>query len=150
MSDCLLLNSDASPVTMLPLSVIPWQDAIRYMVLEKATVLEWHEEWIVRSARWETPVPAVIILKEYYKKKGTIRFSKMNVFLRDNFTCQYCGVGVNRRTATLDHVLPTSLPDHLCLHSDPCDCEWASARAHLCDRSVVESPHRSCICSSDR
>jgi 5-methylcytosine-specific restriction endonuclease McrA len=108
MSDCLLLNSDASPVTMLPLSVIPWQDAIRYMVLEKATVLEWHEDWIVRSARWETPVPAVIILKEYYKKKGTIRFSKMNVFLRDGFACQYCGVAVNRRTATLDHVLPTS------------------------------------------
>jgi 5-methylcytosine-specific restriction endonuclease McrA len=106
--DCLLLNSDASPVTMLPLSTIAWQDAIRYMVLDKVTVIDWHDDWIVRSARWETRVPAVIMLKEYYKKKAIIRYSKMNVFLRDEFTCQYCGVGVNKRTATLDHVLPQS------------------------------------------
>ena len=108
MSDVLLLNSDASPVTMLPLSTITWQDAIRYMVLDKVTVVDWHDDWIVRSANWETKVPAVIMLKEYYKKKTFIRYSKMNVFLRDEFECQYCGVEVNRRTATLDHVLPVS------------------------------------------
>jgi 5-methylcytosine-specific restriction endonuclease McrA len=108
MSDCLLLNSDASPVSVLPLSAITWQEAIRYMVLDKVTVLDWHDNWIVHSARWETRVPAVMILKEYYKKKGYIRYSKMNVFLRDQFTCQYCGTDVNRRTATLDHVVPIS------------------------------------------
>ena len=108
MSDCLLLNSDASPITMLPLSTITWQDAIRYMVLDKVTVIDWHDDWIVHSANWETRVPAVIMLKEYYKKKTGIRYSKMNVFLRDGFECQYCGVEVNKRTATLDHVLPQS------------------------------------------
>ena len=108
MSDVLLLNADASPVTMLPLSVISWQDAIRYMVLDKVSVLEWHDDWVVRSANWETQVPAVIMLKEYYKKNNYIRYSKMNVFLRDLFLCQYCGVDVNKRTATLDHVLPQS------------------------------------------
>jgi 5-methylcytosine-specific restriction endonuclease McrA len=108
MSDCLLLNSDAQPVSLLPVSIINWQDAIKYMVLEKATVLSWHEDWIVRSARWETPVPAVIMLKEYMKKKAGVRFSKSNVFLRDGYHCAYCGTDVNRKTATLDHVLPTS------------------------------------------
>lgn len=78
------------------------------MVLDKVTVLDWHDDWTVRSARWETRVPAVIMLKEYQKKKGYVRYSKMNVFLRDLFSCQYCGTGVNRKTATLDHVLPTS------------------------------------------
>ena len=107
--DVLLLNSDASPVTMLPLSVISWQDAIRYMVLDKVSVVEWHDDWVVRSANWETRVPAVLMLKEYYKKRTLIRYSKMNVFLRDSFKCQYCGVDVNKRTATLDHVLPQSL-----------------------------------------
>ena len=106
--DTLLLNADASPVTMLPLSVISWQDSIRYIVLDKVNVLEWHDDWIVRSATWETRVPAVIMLKEYYKKNHYIRYSKMNVFLRDMFECQYCGVTVNKRTATLDHVLPQS------------------------------------------
>jgi 5-methylcytosine-specific restriction endonuclease McrA len=88
--------------------VIGWQDAIRYMVLEKVSVLEWHDDWIVHSARWETRVPAVIMLNDYFKKKSYVRFSKANVFLRDEFLCQYCGIGVNRKTATLDHVLPFS------------------------------------------
>jgi hypothetical protein len=35
----LLLNADASPVNFIPLSTISWEDAIRYMVLEKANVL---------------------------------------------------------------------------------------------------------------
>lgn len=104
----LLLNADASPVSMLPLSTISWEDAIKYIVTDKAFVLDWHEDWIVRSARWETRVPAVMILKEFQKKKTSVRFSKQNVFLRDNYTCQYCEVEVSRKTATLDHVLPTS------------------------------------------
>lgn len=75
----LLLNADASPVSLLPLSTLCWQDAIKYLVSEKATVLEWYEDWIVRSERWSTRVPAVMILKEYQKKKSYVRFSKTNV-----------------------------------------------------------------------
>lgn len=104
----LLLNADASPVSMLPLSTISWEDAIKYMVSDKAIVLDWYDDWIVRSARWETRVPSVMILKEYQKKKTAVRFSKQNIFLRDDYTCQYCADPVNRKTATLDHVLPTS------------------------------------------
>lgn len=108
MSDTLVLNADGAPISLLPLSVINWQEAIRYMVLEKADVLEWHDDWIVRSARWETRVPSVIIIREYMKKKTNIRYSKQNVFLRDGYRCQYCGTDVNRRSATLDHVQPVS------------------------------------------
>lgn len=103
-----MLNADGAPVSWLPLSVISWEEAIKYMVLEKATVLDWHDNWIVHSANWETPVPAVMILREYEKRKTTIRFSKNNVFLRDNYTCQYCDAPVTKHTATLDHVLPVS------------------------------------------
>ena len=105
---CLILNADAAPISMLPLSVINWEESIRYMVTEKAVVLEWYEDWIVHSANWSTRVPAVMILKEYQKKKTTMRFSKQNVFLRDDYTCQYCRTSVSRKTATLDHVVPVS------------------------------------------
>lgn len=108
MAHTLLLNADANPVSMLPLSTLIWQDAIKYMVLEKATVLDWHEDWIVHSQTWSTHVPAVMILTEYQKPKTTIRYSKSNVFLRDGYTCQYCGTDVSKKTATLDHILPTS------------------------------------------
>jgi 5-methylcytosine-specific restriction endonuclease McrA len=109
MADTLLLNADAQPVSYLPLSTLTWQDAIKYMVLEKARVLEWHDDWIVRSATWSTPVPAVMMLTEYMKTKTTVRFSKSNVFLRDNYTCQYCKADLEKKECTLDHVLPISL-----------------------------------------
>lgn len=105
---CLILNTDASPVSVLPLSVVCWEEAIRYLVSDKATVLEWYDDWVVRSERWETRVPAILMLKEFQKKKNAVRFSKQNVFLRDNYTCQYCGCAVTAKTATLDHVVPVS------------------------------------------
>lgn len=108
MSSTLLLNADAAPVSLLPLSTVDWQEAIRYMVLDKVEVMEWHDDWIVRSARWETRVPAVIMLKEYQKPKHTMRLSKRNIFLRDEYHCQYCGCEVNEASATLDHVHPIS------------------------------------------
>lgn len=108
MSDTLVLNADGVPVSFLPLSVIDWQEAIRYMVLEKAHVLSWHDNWIVHSARWETPVPSVIMLKEYMKAKTTVRFSKGNVYLRDSYRCLYCEKTLQKKDCTLDHVLPTS------------------------------------------
>ena len=106
---CLILNTDASPVSVLPLSVVCWEEAIRYLVSDKVTVIEWYDDWVVRSERWETRVPAVMMLKEFQKKKNVVRFSKQNVFLRDDYTCQYCGCDVTSKSATLDHVVPVSL-----------------------------------------
>lgn len=108
MSDCLLLNGDSSPVSLLPLSVIDWQEAIKYMVLEKAIPISWHENWIVHSEHWSTPVPAVLMLTEYTKPKTSVQFSKANVFLRDEYTCQYCGLQLEKKDCTLDHVIPIS------------------------------------------
>ena len=108
MADCLLLNADGLPVGYMPLSTLTWQDAIKYMVLDKADVLHYHDNWIVHSARWETQVPSVMMLRDYMKPKMTVRFSRSNVYLRDNGECQYCGDKIERKESTLDHVLPVS------------------------------------------
>lgn len=108
MRNTLLLNTDCQPVSFLPLSTVDWQEAIRYMVLNKAHVLSWYDDWIVRSATWSTAVPAVMMLNERQKPKSSVRFSKGNLFLRDAWQCQYCGCSVCSRTATVDHVLPVS------------------------------------------
>lgn len=105
----LLLNADARPVSYLPLSTISWQDAVKYLVLDKVVVLHWYEDWTVRSTSWETSVPAVVMLKEYFKKRPYVRLSSRNVFLRDRYSCQYCGCRVTDSTGTLDHVYPSSL-----------------------------------------
>ena len=72
MADTLVLNADGQPVSLLPPSTIQWKEAVTYLYLDKANVLEWYDDWVVRSSTWETRVPAVIMLKEMYRRKRTI------------------------------------------------------------------------------
>ena len=53
-------------------------------------MLEWYDDWMVRSESWETRVPAVMMLKTMQKRKHKPRFSKANLYVRDVYTCQYC------------------------------------------------------------
>lgn len=109
MSDVLVLNADAQPVSYLPLSTVQWKEAITYLYLDKCHVLEWYDDWVVRSEHWETKVPAVIMLKDMLKRKRRPRFTKYNLYLRDLFTCQYCSTQLPQTQLTLDHVRPISL-----------------------------------------
>lgn len=108
MSDTLLLNQDGQPVSVLPLSTLTWQEAIKYLCLDRVTVLEWYDDWIVSSPTWETRVPAVMMAKEFVRRSRRPRFSRHNIYLRDQFTCQYCGVQFQKHLLTLDHVKPAS------------------------------------------
>lgn len=104
--DTLILNSDAQPISFLPLSAVSWQEAVKYMILDRVDVLEWYDNWIVSSPSWETRVPAVMMVKDYVKNNREPRFSKYCVLLRDEFVCQYCATDVTRVNGTLDHVIP--------------------------------------------
>ncbi len=54
-------------------------------------------------------VPRVILLNVFdHLPKKSVRFSRLNIFLRDNNTCQYCGDRFSRVDLNLDHVLPRS------------------------------------------
>lgn len=108
MSHTLLLNADAQPVSFLPLSAIEWKEAITYVWLDKVTVLDWYDDWVVRSATWETRVPAVMMLKSMQRRRPNPRFSKQNLYIRDVYTCQYCNTPYTKSNLTLDHVIPIS------------------------------------------
>ena len=108
MSDVLVLNADGQPINFLPLSTIKWKEAITYMYMDKVHVLDWYDDWMVRSPSWETRVPAVIMMKNMLRKKSRPRFSKTNLYIRDMYTCQYCSNKFERHRLTLDHVIPLS------------------------------------------
>ena len=50
-------------------------------------------------------LPSVIALKSFIKPSENPNFTRFNVFLRDKFTCQYCG---DKKDLTFDHLLPKS------------------------------------------
>ena len=108
MSDTLLLNADAQPISIVPLSAIDWQSAIRYIWLNKVRVLHEYDDWEVHSPNHTYKVPAVIMLREYWKPKARVRFNRKWVFLRDEYTCQYCGTELQPKECTIDHVVPVS------------------------------------------
>ena len=108
MSDTLVLNADGQPVSLVPISAVQWKEAIMYMYHDKCSVLEWYDDWMVRSPSWETKVPAVIMLKSYLRRTKEVRFSKNNLYLRDMYSCLYCGCNVTKSEATMDHVIPVS------------------------------------------
>ena len=52
-------------------------------------------------------VPRVILLPSFDRvPKRHVRYSRVNVFARDKFTCQYCGDRPHRSELNLDHVIP--------------------------------------------
>jgi 5-methylcytosine-specific restriction endonuclease McrA len=108
MSDVLLLNSDFNPVSVLPLSVISWQHAIKLHFLDRIIVIEEYQDWVIRSEHLSMCVPSVCVTKDYFKFKKSAKFSRSNLFLRDMYQCQYCGDVLEFRDLTLDHVIPRS------------------------------------------
>ena len=58
-------------------------------------------------------VPRVIILVTYDRfPRRTVKFSRLNILLRDDHTCQYCGRRLARSRLNLDHVIPRSRGGH--------------------------------------
>ena len=126
MADTLVLNADASPLSLLPLSTVTWQEAIKYVCLDRVSVLEWYDDWVISSPSWETRVPAVMILKDYIRTNSIPKFTKNNVSLRDEYHCQYCGVDMHERhneLVTLDHVIPQSMGGLTCWDNIVISCQ---------------------------
>src|SRR5215475_6756138 len=88
----LVLNADHRPLSYYPLSLWCWQDDIKAVFLERVTILEEYD-WVVRSAKFERRLPSVVSLKTYIRPARHPAFTRFNVFLRDQFECQYCGEG---------------------------------------------------------
>ena len=109
MSDTLLLNQDGRPLRMLPPSTLCWQDAIKAMWLDKVTVIKNHDDWVVHSQKLIIPVPSIVMTKDYISPQLGVNFNRKMVYLRDEYTCQYCGSQFQCDDLTLDHVTPKSL-----------------------------------------
>jgi len=102
---CLVLNADYQPLSYFPLSLWSWQDAIKAVFLDRVNVVENYGQ-IVRSSSLEMHLPSVVALKDYVPQNRAPAFTRFNLFLRDGFSCVYCGSGED---LTFDHVIPRRL-----------------------------------------
>lgn len=103
----LVLNADMQPLSWMPLSTWSWQEAVSAVLQDRVIQLKTYEDLTVHSATETFEVPAVVCLRQYHKRKSAA-FTRYNLFLRDGFTCQYCGTKKPVKELTFDHVLPRS------------------------------------------
>lgn len=90
------------------------------------------EDWAALSAAHHdsigTPhkrirVPRVVVLLAYeYLPRGRIRFSRLNIYARDQDTCQYCGRRLPRSELNLDHVVPRAQGGKTTWENVVCSC----------------------------
>jgi 5-methylcytosine-specific restriction endonuclease McrA len=74
-------------------------------------------------------VPRVIVLMAFDRvPKRHVRYSRVNVFARDRFTCQYCGDSPPRSHLNLDHVIPRSLGGKTTWENVVCSCVECNRR----------------------
>jgi 5-methylcytosine-specific restriction endonuclease McrA len=100
--ETLVLNQGYEPVAR-----VTWQRAITLVCLGKVEVIAEYEDEVIRSITFEVKMPSVIrFFRNLRRHKPVLRFSRENVFARDNGRCQYCGTKLLRSEATYDHVIP--------------------------------------------
>ena len=103
----LVLNADFQPLSYYPLSLMTWQESVKAVFLERVAVVAEYSR-AVRSASLAMALPSVVSLKRYAPPAPRPAFTRFNVFLRDGFACQYCGVRRASEELTFDHVVPRS------------------------------------------
>lgn len=105
--NALILNADYRPLSYFPLSIWPWQDAVKAIFRGSVDIVSEYDR-TVRSPRWEMKLPSVLALREYVPMARKPAFTRFNVFLRDRWKCQYCASDFKTHELTFDHVIPRS------------------------------------------
>jgi 5-methylcytosine-specific restriction endonuclease McrA len=103
----LVLNADFRPLSRYPVSSWHWKDAVAAVFLDRVSLVAEYDE-IIHSPRISMRVPSVVALKQYLQLDGYPAFTRFNIYIRDNWVCQYCARSFTTPELTFDHVVPRS------------------------------------------
>ena len=108
----LVLNGDYTQLT-----IVNWKKAFLWSIRHEhkkeagTEVVDFYkDDYIVGTNNKKYPIPAVAKTIKYFRTEiQTVKFSRKNLFIRDNYICQYCGDTFDIKHLTYDHVIPKSL-----------------------------------------
>ena len=135
----------------MAIQVVPVRRALAMLVLGRAEVVsvqgeqyraftfaQWVEHsrrapaWsarFVRSVSFRLAVPEVLRLPDCQRViRPQVAFTRRNVYARDRYRCQYCGVRCAPRVLTLDHVVPRTQGGGSTWENVVCACGGCNAR----------------------
>ena len=136
----LLFAGKAYVVDVIDYAVFTWD--------EWSEVIAKTDDEVIHTSNADIKLPEVIVLSKYDKlpKKG-MKLTKRNIFLRDEFICQYSGKIVNTKTADIDHVIPKSRGgktswDNLVVCSKSINRQKANKTPHEAGLKLLKKPGR--------
>jgi 5-methylcytosine-specific restriction endonuclease McrA len=139
----LLLNQGYEPI-----KIVSWQRAMTLITLDKVDVVEEYDAQI-RAASLVIQIPSIVRLRKAYRRHAKpVKFSRVNIYARDDYRCQYCGARCAIDQLTYDHVIPRSrggrtVWDNIVSCCYACNAKKANrtpAEARMTLRSVPDRP----------
>jgi len=117
----LVLNRNWQPVNVATVAralVLLWNESARVVDPDDYRTYTW-ADWsqlrvrdgdpFIQAIRMRLRAPEVIVLSQYDRlPSAAVSFSRRNLFKRDHWTCQYCGLQPGVDELTIDHVVPRS------------------------------------------
>lgn len=120
-----------------PVKILRWQDAVKMRYEGTVDVVaEYEEEIRSPSVTWKTP--AVVRLRKMARSdKRAVKFSRVNVYQRDGYRCQYCRKKFAARELSYDHVVPRSAGGRTDWNNIVSSCKVCNSRKgnRTCDES---------------
>ncbi|WP_456455398.1 HNH endonuclease [Thermovibrio sp.] len=99
----LVLDKAYSPTT-----IFSHKKAFLLDYLGRCEVLQYYREVVITSPGREFRAPLLIRIPILTRNWESSFPTRRAIFIRDNFTCAYCGKALKDSEATVDHVVPKS------------------------------------------
>lgn len=131
--------------TYFPVRIVSWQKAMILLFTGRAEIVTVYDDRRIRGVTNSFTLPKILRLYSRHKSDKKVRFSRHNVFWRDNFLCQYCETKHAASSLTIDHVLPQSRGgkttwDNVVSSCSPCNTKKGNKLPHEANMKLLKKP----------
>jgi 5-methylcytosine-specific restriction endonuclease McrA len=105
-------------------------------------------EAYVQTVRMRIRVPKVLLLRDYDQLPAQeVKFTRENLFERDNYRCQYCGNNFEGEHLNMDHVIPRDRGgrtswENIVTSCIRCNSRKANRLPHQANMHLIRKPER--------
>jgi 5-methylcytosine-specific restriction endonuclease McrA len=130
-----------------PHKVLPWQKAVTMLYTGDVEVVQEYDE-LICSPSVRMKMPAVVrLMRTIGSVKRGVKFSRLNVLVRDGYKCQYCGLKKEAHELNYDHVVPRkqggkTVWENIVTACYPCNGKKADRTPEQAGMKLLSQPYK--------
>ncbi len=130
-----------------PVKIINWQKAMILLLTNRAEVVDEYSDKLIRTVSTSYRLPKVLRLFQRHQLSLNVKFTRINVFFRDQFQCQYCSIKLSATELTFDHIVPVSHSggthwENVVTCCKPCNFQKGSKSLKASGMKLLKSPKK--------